>query len=430
MEKSSATKADILEYLQQAKEIEQEIFELEQMREEAQNNELQSRNEAKELEEQAEHCRDQAQIAVSQSIPEVKEKITQELNKIDNPIKEGVDEPNYRRKKHLPKDYKDSSAVGEGHVVKGWIYGIASIVLGIVMICSVVGDHPDDHIFVMAVGMLLIFGALPIGIIAACVAKKNKKSELADADNEKDRAYNERLTQKYKDSCDEYDERCRQRIEKYTNQITELQNEADQYIEHANALMLEAAQKKQQAEDYVAQDEQLAQNLVPLYANRKKFYSVGIVPPDYCTRDCVRVLYDVFFNDLADTMREGVLLYNQQVFRQGVDNRIKTVSKRIGILLDHMSSIRYELPYISVNVRQINDNNLKLVQNIMKNNDMLYAEAQMHRQAVEELERAQWKIAQEAEMQRRAVERAQEKAAEEARYYRQMAEDIKKKMDD
>lgn len=88
---------------------------------------------------------------------------------------------------------------------------------------------------------------------------------------------------------------------------------------------------------------QVTQNdlvLEKLYEQRKEFYSVGIVPPDYRYLDCVGVLRQIFSNDLADTMREAVLIYEERVFR--------------GDLIRGIDKINLQLVEIKRNLRQMN----------------------------------------------------------------------------
>ena len=88
---------------------------------------------------------------------------------------------------------------------------------------------------------------------------------------------------------------------------------------------------------------QVTQNdlvLEKLYEQRKEFYSVGIVPPDYRYLDCVGVLRQIFSNDLADTMREAVLIYEERVFR--------------GDLIRGIDKINLQLVEIKRNLMQMN----------------------------------------------------------------------------
>jgi hypothetical protein len=51
------------------------------------------------------------------------------------------------------------------------------------------------------------------------------------------------------------------------------------------------------------------QNIAKTDALLKRYYSLDILPPDYRTMDCVITLDHIFRNDLADTVREAILLY-------------------------------------------------------------------------------------------------------------------------
>ena len=88
-----------------------------------------------------------------------------------------------------------------------------------------------------------------------------------------------------------------------------------------------------------AQAESLEKQADIIAANKIKLYQLSIVPPDYRTLDCVIMLNSIFKNDLADTMREAILLYDERVFRGEVLQGIQKIYDMLGKLASSMRAI-------------------------------------------------------------------------------------------
>ena len=97
-----------------------------------------------------------------------------------------------------------------------------------------------------------------------------------------------------------------------------------------------------------AQAQTLLQQADIIATQKAKIYQLGIVPPDYRTLDCVIMLNSIFKNDLADTMRDAILLYDERVFRGEVLKGIQKIYDMLGKLASSMRAIESHL----MNVRQ------------------------------------------------------------------------------
>ena len=79
-----------------------------------------------------------------------------------------------------------------------------------------------------------------------------------------------------------------------------------------------------------AQADLLVQTADELHAKKESLYRANIIPPDYRELDCVLMFHQIFRNDLADTMREAVKIYEERVFRQEVIRGIDRIY-RMGV---------------------------------------------------------------------------------------------------
>lgn len=85
-------------------------------------------------------------------------------------------------------------------------------------------------------------------------------------------------------------------------------------------------------------------------SNLSGIYNYGIIPPDYCYMDCVIILDQIFRNDLADTMREAIKIYEERVFRGSVIRGMDKICSMLGQLSSDMSAISLKLDMINNNV--------------------------------------------------------------------------------
>ena len=112
--------------------------------------------------------------------------------------------------------------------------------------------------------------------------------------------------------------------------------------------------------------------------NLTSFYSYGIIPPDYRTFDCVMILDQIFRNDLADTMREAITIYEERVFRGSVIRGMDKIVSMLGQLSSDMSAISLKLDMINNNVAHMSSD-------LNRFNQRIADEGARNRAATEEL---------------------------------------------
>lgn len=84
-----------------------------------------------------------------------------------------------------------------------------------------------------------------------------------------------------------------------------------------------------------------------------KLYSLGIIPPNYRTLDATLMIADIFDNDLADTMREAVLLYDERVFRGEVVRGIDNINRSLDKLNNTMYAVVECLNAINASIERV-----------------------------------------------------------------------------
>ncbi len=129
----------------------------------------------------------------------------------------------------------------------------------------------------------------------------------------------------------------------------------------------------------------LANQIDEIQMQRKKltnqlneFYNYGIIPPDYRTYDCVIILDQIFRNDLADTMRDAIKIYEERVFKGTVIRGMDRICSALGNLSHGMEAIATRLESINTNVIQMSNDLYHYNQDIIK-------ESQKSRQVSENL---------------------------------------------
>ncbi len=141
-----------------------------------------------------------------------------------------------------------------------------------------------------------------------------------------------------------------------------------------------------------SQLQKLKSNFEELKKRRIEFYNIGIIPPDYRTFDCVIILDHIFRNDLADTMREAIKIYEDRVFRGEVIRGIDKICTMLDDLSGSMAIIGNTLTKINSNVRMMSQDFSKFVDQYANDNrrkqeqmDELINETKLSRYAQEEL---------------------------------------------
>ncbi len=359
--KSLVSKSEISSYLHAATEMERDIYTLETIYKELEETE-------KEAEGKAEHML-------------LREGLNDYLS-LKNKCVENISHARENcelKPANFDTDFKPSDFSVEPFfkkVFSGLCIGFA--VLGIDILA--IGILNNISGVVIAGICVIVAGWLPALIIAnnAKIKKAADKNRLAEITNAVNTVENEKILREY--------------LEEQNKTLEECQKEIDKRLSEINKLKIKA----QNCRDQITPIKKVLQ---PLYSNRDKFYSVGIVPPDYRTMDCVYVLDQIFRNDLADTMRDAVLLYEERTFRGDVIRGMKNITAHIDNLSSLMSSLRVDINMIGRDVALLRDDmdkiytqNLNAADAAARHNDRMYEETKLHRYAVEALQKSNQKI--------------------------------------
>lgn len=167
--------------------------------------------------------------------------------------------------------------------------------------------------------------------------------------------------------------------------------------EHQKAVQLyEASQNA--LSTYNAADAAVGRTLTAIASRRKilqdrlrSMYALNIIPPDYRTMDCVLIFDQIFRNDLADTMREAVKIYEERVFRGEVIQGIQKIYDMLGTLNSHMAQIGRTLESVRDHVSFMSEDICKLADRaatITSNQERILEESQMNRYAIEEVKKS------------------------------------------
>ena len=153
-----------------------------------------------------------------------------------------------------------------------------------------------------------------------------------------------------------------------------------------------------------AQSLELKRKMVEMLSIRKQFYSIGIIPPDYRSLDCSIVLNQIFRNDLADTMRDAVLLYEDRAYRgiviKGLSNILSAVSSLsadMQLVVQQVESIERNVGMMSNDLYNICESMDSLRRDTAKTNEELVRESRATRYATEQVAESTRRLQQYAE---------------------------------
>ena len=145
------------------------------------------------------------------------------------------------------------------------------------------------------------------------------------------------------------------------------------------------------------QIEQNISNIEHLDGMIVKMHIIGVLPPDYRTPDCVITLDHIFRNDLADTVREAVLMYKEWVFQGKVIEGLENIYNMLGNLSATMQYMQRTLDSIDRNVSAMADNMDTMIDLQKENNrtqEQILRESECTRHAAEAIrtssERCEW----------------------------------------
>ena len=180
--------------------------------------------------------------------------------------------------------------------------------------------------------------------------------EIGDEYYEKKKQYDQ-MYQEHQLLTEKYE-----KLRKQYNTLNEEKRKQGEKIITRNNTIIRAKEDitralKQQEKDEIrlqyifAQADLLLRTADELHAKKESLYRANIIPPDYRELDCVLMFHQIFRNDLADTMREAVKLYEERVFRQEVIRGIDRIYSMLGRLASSMSSIENRLVQIRDEVK-------------------------------------------------------------------------------
>lgn len=145
----------------------------------------------------------------------------------------------------------------------------------------------------------------------------------------------------------------RQRLAKAEEELAAVVS-TETYIKEQEKTMQEQAQKIRQLLD--------------------RFYSCNVIPPDYRTPDCLMVLRHIFRNDMADTMREAIKIYEERVFRNEVLVGFRNIYEGLGSLSASMGFMQKTLEGIRDNISLV-DSDIRNLSTLVEQGNWLQAEA-------------------------------------------------------
>ena len=300
--------------------------------------------------------------------------------------------------KYWKEYYKDESfnfapkGIGCGPWIVSFI--LAWIMMGILAVLSFGAEIEwNDEIL----DILFIVFALVIRLIWRLILRASSNATCNKV-NSKITLENQKHRQEYESKIadqEAYNEKVDENNKKYRQALADKRQELDR----------EAEELEREAQFYAAQAEETRKALEPLYKQRKKFYSVGIIPPDYRTIDCAYVFDQIFRNDLADNMREAVKIYEERVFRGEIIRGVRSLGQLMGNVSSLLTRLQTDMSSIKSEIGSMNKGVVRIYeQNQLQNNAML-DEVKRNNAALESRNRELFK---ETQMSRYALESLKE----------------------
>lgn len=197
-----------------------------------------------------------------------------------------------------------------------------------------------------------------------------------------DKKDNEKATEKFQQDLqkayEEYNIDKQAKLVEQKRYITSCERVLESRKRERAAIQEKAALMDLQMKDIADKREKIKTNL-------DNFYSLDIIPPDYRTFDCVMMLDQIFRNDLADTMREAILLYEDRVFKGSVIKGMDRICSMLGCLSNEMNEVRLRLDMINSSVNQMGDDLNRANDRLMNNQRELIEQSIKNHAATEEL---------------------------------------------
>ena len=136
--------------------------------------------------------------------------------------------------------------------------------------------------------------------------------------------------------------------------------------------------------------------LLEEYANaiaeqKQKLYENSPIPPDYRTFDCVVMLNYIFRNNLADTMSQAVLLYEDRVFKGEVIRGVQKMYEMLGNLSHSMKAIEYHFLEIRREINTMTSEVCKISEHLYESSELqkdMLNESRATKYAIESVQRS------------------------------------------
>ena len=129
----------------------------------------------------------------------------------------------------------------------------------------------------------------------------------------------------------------------------------------------------------------------------RQMHELHVIPEDYHNTDCIIALDHIFRNDLADTVRDAVLMYKEWVFQGKVIEGLENIYSMLGNLSATMQYMQRTLDSIDRNVSAMADNMDTMIDLQKENNrtqEQILRESECTRHAAEAIrtssERCEW----------------------------------------
>lgn len=223
----------------------------------------------------------------------------------------------------------------------GFLLGLA-IVFGVVFIAYIVfyvffKDVEISEIINGVAFALFFYGTIALTVLISfilAIRKRNNKYK-------KEMKLYKELSQKIKEN--------ERRAEGYRLESVII---CQDRVRNAKARIIEAEKESQMID---LQINEIKAKRKQLQSDLSVFYNYGIIPPDYRYMDCVIILDQIFRNDLADTMRDAIKIYEERVFRGSVIRGMDKICEKLDELSSDMSAISLRLDMIDSNISRMSD---------------------------------------------------------------------------
>lgn len=397
------TKEKIASYVHDATEVEKQIFTLEQAVKTLENNSKEEQKQSELLALRAKGTKNIAPQSVVPKHPTLKHHAAQNTMP-QKPAKQPLildfeqfkQSYNYKQKKR--EAIKESISAIFVVMLGGGLIGL--IILSALLEGLSLALENWLNISYEAAGVvtiiLFVLLILSIPVIVVSIKMNKLKNQLysnMEKENQRISKNNAKKEREYQEKLAQYQKELKTYNEENEKYEKALDNKRQELDRTAKELLQKAEEAKQKAEFLSVQAVETRKSLEPLYEQRKTFYSVGIIPPDYRTIDCAYAFDQIFRNDLADTMREAVKIYEERVFRgeivrgiRSLEQFMSNVSSLLTTLHHDMSAIRSEINYMSQSVSRIYEQQARNHAALAAHNQELLAE---NRRSYATLERNQ-----------------------------------------